>query len=168
MVPERDRPLLTEADGMDCVAQSVDPNIGASIQSFRDRKSLTSFGNLVESVRAGYLDPNQVTGVVIHKDHEKRFLKAARLVMPNTTFVTIHADKTDSTESKKPSRNDQIADALYSVAMLAVKQGDIDTIARRDELVQKSVLKVAHGLRKVVKSFLGSDDSGKNQIAQAT
>ena len=165
MVPEKDRPILTEADAMYAVADAINPEIRTMFK--RDRTSRTSYGNLVETVRNNLIDPNQVTGVVIHRDHAERFLKAARLVMPHTVFVVIPADKPGSTEMQKPSRNDRISDFLYTIAMRGVTPGDIETIARRDEMVQRNVLRIVNPLRKVVGLARGERKQTQTQSALA-
>ncbi len=152
ILPEHEVPERTEAEAMETVAQfhlrSFVPNANKPVISVIERWSRTTYGNFAESVRRGLLDPEQPTGIVVSPDQKKNALRAGRLVMPHAILTTIYPERDD--HAVAPKRKDRISYALYRVAMLGVKPGDIETIMERDQLVQQSVLKVLSAKDRIV------------------
>ena len=151
MVPECEQPGSSEAEGMEYVARKR----WAQIPSKTERKSLTTFGNFAESVRAGLLDPSEVTGIVVDEAQRRNAVRVARLVMPGTVIrvissrdnpdlkATLPDTRIDTDQHPmRPTFSDRVSAAAYRVAMLGVTPGDLDLILKRDQLVQRNVLRV--------------------------
>ena len=164
MVPEHERPDYgSEGEGMESVGRICYSQIPAKVEP----KALTTVGNFTESVKAGILDPNKATGIVVDERQRRNAVWAARLVMPRADIrvispydnpgakATLPDQQLSSEPDMRPTRNDRISGALYRIAMIGVTPGDIEKIDARDQMVQRNVLRVVHGVR-AIKGALGS------------
>lgn len=138
VTPESLRPVNSEADAM----RQVAIHLGAEATKIvTDGDSLSTFGNFVNVATRRLLVPDQRVGLVVHSDHAERALHIGSIVMPHTEFEVILADN-----EKRQNRNatagysDKIAKALYGVAMVGVRKGDLRDIDRRDRAVQTVVV----------------------------
>lgn len=160
VVPEHEIPEDSEGIAMCDVAEAVYPDIPAAVESWAG----STIGNFVNSVRAGMLDPNKATGIVVDERQRRNAIWAGRLVMPHAELriispydnpelkATLPDEKLSNERDMRPTRKDQISHAVYRVAMLGVKPGDIEKIAARDQMVQRNILRVMRGIRKLMRT----------------